>query len=110
MQIVIENGKDDKVFEEENKIFVFRSLFDGNENDKIVFVEGNWKYLSSVVELIEIFWIEEGFVEIYYQYLLCGDYDVEIMLFNFYQMLQQFLFVVDIYYLYMEFVRLNINF
>lgn len=55
MQIVIENGKDDKVFEEENKIFVFRSLFDGNENDKIVFVEGNWKYLSSVVELIEIF-------------------------------------------------------
>lgn len=109
-QIATENGKDDKVPEEENKTPVSRSPSDGNENDKTVPVEGNRKHLSSAAESTEIPRIEEGSVETHYQYLPCGEHDAETMPFNPYQTLQQPLFAADIYHPYMEPVRLNTNF
>lgn len=109
-QIATENGKDDKVSEEENKTPVSRSPSDGNENDKTVPVEGNRKHLSSAAESTEIPRIEEGSVETHYQYLPYGEHDAETMPFNPYQTLQQPLFAADIYHPYMEPVRLNTNF
>lgn len=109
-QIATENGKDDKVPEEENKTPVSRSPSDGNENDKTVPVEGNRKHLSSAAESTEIPRIEEGSVETHYQYLPYGEHDAETMPFNPYQTLQQPLFAADIYHPYMEPVRLNTNF